>query len=90
MYYRAADEKRSLQKSGPNYVFGSVEDSEVGLLLNLPRHEHVVELLGFLLDAKPPSGDVHHLAIILPVFDGGSLKSFVKVQSMLLTRIVRF
>ena len=85
---RAADTRRSRQKSGLNYLFGSVEFSEVYLLLNLPRHEHVVELLGFLLDAEPPSGDVRHLAIILPVFDGGSLKSFIKVQSMLLTHIV--
>ena len=69
------------------YIFGSVETREVYLLLNLPRHEHVVELLGFLLDAKPPEGDVGHLALILPVFDGGSLKSFVKVQSMLLTTL---
>ena len=91
MYCRAADTKRSLQKSGVAYTFGSVETHEVYLLLNLPRHEHVVELLGFLLDAKPPKGDVGHLALILPVFDGGSLKSFVKVQSMLcMQHIVHF
>ena len=87
MCCRAADTERSLKKGGVAYAFGSVEPYEVYVLLNLPRHEHVVELLGFLLDAKPPKGNVGHLALILPVFDGGSLKSFVKVQSMLLTTL---
>ena len=87
VYCRAADTERSRQKSDLGYQFGSIETREICLLLKLPRHEHVVELLGFLLDAKPPDSDIRHLALILPVFDGGSLKNFVKVQSMLLTTL---
>ena len=60
-----------------SYAYSSVEDSEMDLLLHLPRHDNVVELLGFLLNATCNGGE-ENLAIILPSYDGGSLKGFVK------------
>ena len=54
LLYRAEDENISSKRKGDNYVYSSIEDEELEMLLSLPRHDNVVELLGLLLDAKQP------------------------------------
>ena len=85
---RKKDQERSLQKKGESYIYPSIEKNEMKLFLDLFHyglfhHElihHVVELLGFMLDAPQPDGPERNLALILPLYEGGSLHSFVKAR----------
>lgn len=84
-FVRKKDGERSAKKEGARgglegFRYASVELAEQGLLEYLPRHNHVVELLGYLLDAPQPGGTERNLALILPLYEGGSLESFVKAR----------
>lgn len=94
VYCREADEKRSEKKREETggsvwWEYASVEDAEIELLLALPPHAHVVQLLGFLLDAPdtyndaPELDDKRYLALILPLYDS-SLQTFVREQGFFL------